>query len=115
MTFVQEAMGDADAILFVTDLFETEFSTTKVCVYKHYTSTIINNTFPDFLEISGIFPAIFPGKCYDRSTFPRISYDIAHHSNMNTCTYTHKKHGTYIVYAISRLYSTVLCPCAPSR
>lgn len=30
MSFVQEAMGDADAILFVTDLFETEFSTTKV-------------------------------------------------------------------------------------
>lgn len=30
MNFVQEAMGDADAILFVTDLFETEFANTQV-------------------------------------------------------------------------------------
>lgn len=30
MNFVQEAMGDADAILFVTDLFETDFASTQV-------------------------------------------------------------------------------------
>eukprot|EP00903_Cladosiphon_okamuranus_P011656 g10964.t1 len=30
MNFVQEAMGDADAILFVTDLFETEFANTQI-------------------------------------------------------------------------------------
>lgn len=30
MNFVQEAMGDADAILFVTDLFETEFANSQV-------------------------------------------------------------------------------------
>lgn len=36
MNFVQEAMGDADAILFVTDLFETEFANTQVVsVYRH--------------------------------------------------------------------------------
>lgn len=30
MNFVQEAMADADAILLVTDLFETEFANTQV-------------------------------------------------------------------------------------
>lgn len=30
MNFVQEAMGDADAVLFVTDLFETDFSSPQV-------------------------------------------------------------------------------------
>lgn len=30
MNFVAEAMSDADAILFVTDIFEAEFSSPKV-------------------------------------------------------------------------------------
>ena len=35
MNFVQEAMGDADAVLFVTDLFEVDFAGQEVhCVLE---------------------------------------------------------------------------------
>lgn len=40
MNFVQEAMGDADAILFVTDLFETEFANTQVQQYICHLSRV---------------------------------------------------------------------------
>lgn len=38
MSFVQEAMGDADAVLFVTDLFEVDFSSPQVLMWMQCTS-----------------------------------------------------------------------------